>query len=48
MVEVTDRLVELLGLETLREKQETAKRLAVAENEVAKNEALVEAISALR
>jgi hypothetical protein len=48
MVEITDRLVTLLGLETLREKQETEKRLAVAENELARNEPLVEAISALR
>jgi hypothetical protein len=48
MVEVTDRLVALLGLETLREKQETEKRIAVAENEVAKNEPFLEAMSALR
>jgi len=48
MVDITDRLVTLLGLETLREKQETEKRIAAAENEVAKNEALVEAMSALR
>ena len=48
MVEITDRLVALLGLETLREKQETEKRIAAAENELAKNEPFVEAISALR
>jgi hypothetical protein len=48
MVKITDRLVALLGLETLREKQETAKRVVAAENEVAKSEPLVEAMSALR
>jgi hypothetical protein len=47
MVDITDRLVTLLGLETLREKQETEKRAAVAENEVAKNEVLAEAIAKL-
>ena len=47
MVEITDRLVALLGLETLREKQETEKRIAAAENEVAKNEPFMEAISKL-
>src|SRR5665647_3797627 len=45
MVEVTDRLVTLLGLETLREKQEAEKRAASVENELAKNEPLVEAMS---
>ena len=47
MVDITDRLVALLGLETLREKQETEKRIAAAENEVAKNEPFMEAISKL-
>jgi hypothetical protein len=47
MVDITDRLVALLGLETLKEKQETEKRAAVAENEVAKNEVLAEAIAKL-
>jgi hypothetical protein len=48
MVEVTDRLVALLGLETLKEKQEAEKRAARVENELAKNEPLMEAISAFR
>ena len=47
MVDITDRLVALLGLESLKEKQETEKRAAVAENEVAKNEVLAEAIGKL-
>jgi hypothetical protein len=47
MVDITDRLVALLGLETLREKQETEKRIASAENELAKNEPFMEAISKL-
>jgi hypothetical protein len=47
MMEVTDRLVALLGLETLREKQEAEKRAATVENELAKNEPLMEAISKL-
>jgi hypothetical protein len=38
MVEVTDHLVALLGLETLKEKQETEKRAASVENELARNE----------
>ena len=33
MVDITDRLVTLLGLETLREKQEAEKRAVTAENE---------------
>jgi len=45
MVDITDRLVALLGLETLREKQEAEKRAASVENELAKNEPLVEAMS---
>ena len=45
MVDITDRLVTLLGLETLREKQEAEKRAASVENELAKNEPLVEAMS---
>ena len=45
MVEVTDHLVALLGLETLKEKQETEKRAASVENELARNEPLVEAMS---
>ena len=48
MVDITDRLVALLGLETLREKQETEKRIAAAENELAKNEPLVESTSVFR
>jgi hypothetical protein len=45
MVEVTDRLVTLLGLETLREKLETEKRAAEVINELAKNEALIDGIA---
>ena len=48
MVDITDRLVALLGLETLREKQETEKRVASVENELAKNEPLVESMSVFR
>jgi len=48
MVDVTDRLVALLGLETLKEKQEAEKRAARIENELAKNEPLMGAISAIR
>jgi hypothetical protein len=45
MVEITDRLVALLGLETLKEKQDTEKRVAATENELAKLEPLVESMS---
>jgi hypothetical protein len=48
MVDVTDRLVALLGLETLREKQEAEKRALSVENELAKNEPLVEPTSVFR
>jgi hypothetical protein len=43
MVDVTDRMVSLLGLETLREKQDTEKRAAEIENAIAKTETLLEA-----
>jgi hypothetical protein len=42
MVDITDRLVALLGLETLKERQETEKRKVEVENELAKNEAYLE------
>jgi hypothetical protein len=45
MVEITDRLVALLGLDTLKEKQDTEKRVAATENELAKLEPLVESMS---
>ena len=45
MLEITDRLVALLGLETLKEKQDTEKRVATVKNELAKNEPIVEAMS---
>src|SRR5450759_247466 len=48
MVEVTDRLVALLGLETLKEKQDTEKRVAATENDLAKNEPLLESMSLFR
>lgn len=41
MVDITERLLALLGLETLKEKQEKAKRAAKAVNETAKLEALL-------
>ena len=47
MVEVTDRLVALLGLETLKEKQDAEKRIVATENELAKNEPFVEALARL-
>jgi hypothetical protein len=48
MVDITDRLVALLGLETLSEKQEAEKRAASVENEFAKNETLEESTSIFR
>jgi len=48
MVDITDRLVALLGLETLREKQEAEKRALSVENELAKNEPLMESTSVFR
>lgn len=48
MVDITDRLVALLGLEPLREKQEAEKRAEEVENELAKNEPLVDAMSVFR
>jgi GTPase SAR1 family protein len=45
MVEVTDRLVALLGLETLKEKQEAEKRAVEVENELAKSEPLPQSLS---
>jgi hypothetical protein len=45
MVEITDRLVELLGLETLKEKQDREKRKTEVENELAKQEPLLESMS---
>jgi hypothetical protein len=45
MVEVTDRLVDLLGLETLKEKQDTEKRTVKTENELSKLEPFVESMS---
>ncbi len=48
MVDITDRLVALLGLETLREKQEAEKRAVTVENELAKNEPLLQSMSPFR
>jgi hypothetical protein len=45
MVEVTDRLVALLGLETLKAKHDAEKRRTGTENELAKLEPLVESMS---
>ena len=43
MVDITDRIVALLGLETLKEKQDHNKRAAKAVNEIAELKALMEA-----
>ena len=43
MVDITDRLVTLLGLETLKEKQDREKMAIEVEKEIAENEALFEA-----
>ncbi len=43
MVDITDRIVALLGLETLKEKQDNEKRAAEIEKEIAPNETLREA-----
>jgi|SRR5665648_1212748 len=48
MVEVTDRIVALLGLETLKEKQDAEKRAVKVENELAKNEPLLQSLSLFR
>ena len=48
MVEITDRLVALLGLETLKEKQDAEKRALKVENELAKQEPLLESMSLFR
>ncbi len=42
MVDVTDRLVALLGLETLKQKQDSDKRQLELTNELAKNEVLMD------
>jgi hypothetical protein len=41
MVDITDHLVTMLGLETLKEKQDSEKRAVEVEKEIAKNEALL-------
>ncbi len=43
MVDITDRLVTLLGLETLKEKQDKEKHEVEIEKEIAENEALLQA-----
>jgi hypothetical protein len=45
MVEVTDRLVDLLGLETLKEKLDSEKRIVAAENDLAKLEPLMASLT---
>jgi hypothetical protein len=42
MVDITDRLVDLLGLETLKTKQDSDKRKLEVTNELAKNEVLID------
>ncbi len=48
MIEATERLVHLLGLESLRDKQETEKLGAEAEKMLAKNKTITEALAALQ
>ncbi len=43
MVDITDRLVTLLGLETLKEKQDKEKQAVEIEKEIAENEAILQA-----
>jgi hypothetical protein len=43
MVDITDRLVSLLGIETLKEKQDNDKRETEAKEEISRSEALLEA-----
>ena len=43
MVDITDHLVTLLGLETLKEKQDSEKRAIEVKKEIAENEALLDA-----
>ncbi len=45
MVEITDRLVAMLGLETLKQRQEAKKRAADLEIELAKNEDLLHTLA---
>ena len=45
MVDITDRMVSVLGLETLKEKQDAQKRAVEVANELAKNEVLWEEIA---
>ncbi|MGD6934211.1 MAG: hypothetical protein ACQCN5_08400 [Candidatus Bathyarchaeia archaeon] len=45
MIDVTDRLVALLGLETLRETQEAGFKVAEIEKQLSKHKALLEAIT---
>jgi hypothetical protein len=44
MLEITDKLVSMLGLETLKQKQETEKRAAVIESEFAQSPEFIEAM----
>jgi hypothetical protein len=41
MVDITDRIMALIGLETLKEKQDSEKRAARIEKEITENEALL-------
>jgi hypothetical protein len=45
MIDVTDRLVALLGLETLRETQEGGVKVAEIEKQLSKHKALLDAIT---
>ncbi len=42
MVDITDRFLALLGLETLKQKQDTYKRHSELTNELAKSEVLID------
>jgi hypothetical protein len=44
MVDITDRLVTLLGLETLKEKQDNEKRCVEIEKEIAQDKTMLEAL----
>jgi hypothetical protein len=43
MVDITDHIVTLLGLETLKEKQDNEKRAAEVKDEITNKEALLQA-----
>ena len=48
IVDIADRLIALLSLETIREKQKAEKRAASVENVLAKSEPILESMSVFR